>query len=233
MSSHFFLPPGGAQGDRFHLTGSEASHIIRVLRHKAGDTLLFFDGKGARLEGTITEVLEDGSIKGTLKDAGSTPERRLKLHLYPALIKGNRWDWLLEKAVELGAHSINPVITKRTVARPEGKPERWERLVTAAAKQCGRATLPAVAAPRSLPEAAASAPGLKLVAWEETPEARLPDLSEAAEVSLFVGPEGGFDEAELKSSGAVPFGLGSNILRAETAALAAIVLVNQAAVASA
>jgi 16S rRNA (uracil1498-N3)-methyltransferase len=229
VPSHFFLPPGGAQGDRFHLTGSEASHITRVLRHKVGDSLLFFDGKGARLQGTITEVLEDGSVKGTLKDAGATPERRLKLHLYPALIKGNRWDWLLEKAVELGVHSINPVITKRTVARPEGKPERWERLVTAAAKQCGRATLPAVAEPRPLLEAAKAAPGLKLVAWEDAPDAMVPELAEVGEVSLFVGPEGGFDKEEVDSLQAVRFGLGPTILRAETAVLAAIVVVNHSA----
>jgi 16S rRNA (uracil1498-N3)-methyltransferase len=226
VSSHFFLPPGGVAGERFHLEGPEALHISRVLRHKAGDALQFFDGKGMRYEGVITEVGEDGSLRGTLKPLVSKEKSGVKLHLYPALLKGNRWDWLLEKAVELGVHSINPVITRRTVARPEGKPERWDRLVVAAAKQCGRDFLPPVAAPVSLAAALASAPGQKLMAWEGDPEAPALALS-GAELSLFVGPEGGFDEAEAKDSGAVLFGLGPLILRAETAVLAAIVIVSR------
>lgn len=226
MANQFFLPAGSVSGDRFHLTGHEATHVTRVLRHKEGDVLLFFDGKGGRWEGTIAEVHDDGSIYGTLKPLAAAARPAFRLHLYPALIKGNRWDWLLEKAVELGVDSIHPVVTRRTVARPEGKPERWERLVVAAAKQCERSTLPAVAAPAPLAEALASAPGLKLMAWEGRPDAPLPSLPD--EVSLFVGPEGGFTREEAEGSGAVLFGLGPLVLRAETAVLAAVTLVGSA-----
>lgn len=247
----FFVAPEDIQKKSFRLTGPEAFHVVKVLRYGQGQSLALFDGKGGRFEGVIERVDPDGSVLGKLTATLKADDARaaVKLHLYLGLLKASHWDYALEKATELGAASVTPVLTPRTVvllhevSRVQAKAERWGRLVMAAAKQCGRADLPPVREAVQFRDALRSAKdrGLVLLAWEGMKgsvaaehlrlalrEADQKRGVESLDVHLFIGPEGGFSEEEIElaeASGAVVFGMGPRTLRAETAALAAITLV--------
>lgn len=247
----FFVAPEDIQKKSFRLTGPEAFHVVKVLRYAKGQSLALFDGKGGRFEGVIESVHDDGTVTGqltaTLKaDALRKP---IRLHLYLGLLKASHWDYALEKGTELGVASFVPVLTPRTVVilhevdRVKSKAERWSRIVMAAAKQSGRADLPVVREPVQFRDAirACKDKGLSLMAWEGmkgsvAAETLRPALREAdqkrgvesLDVQLFIGPEGGFSAEEVEMSeaeDAVVFGMGPRVLRAETAAIAAITLV--------
>ena len=247
----FFLPENALTDKKFQLKGPEAFHITKVLRYRPGQSLVLFDGKGGRFEGVIDEISSDGTVSGSLVSTlHETGDRKaVALNLCQGLLKAGPWDYVLQKGTELGVASFTPVLTPRTVVllheaeRARAKAERWGRVVMAAAKQCGRASLPEVREPAEFRDAIKSSEGrgLTLLAWEglsgatasESPRLALREAdqnrgAESLAVSLFIGPEGGFSEEEVdlaESLGAVVFGLGSRTLRAETAALAAVALV--------
>jgi 16S rRNA (uracil1498-N3)-methyltransferase len=242
----FFLPPKSFKDKSFLLEGPEAYHIVKVLRYREGEALEFFDGLGGRYKGKITHVHPDGGVEGAITEVMIKPHAaaQARLELYPALLKSSRWEWLLEKGPEIGIHSFQPVVTQRTVVllheaeRVQTKNDRWNRIILAAAKQCGRAELPPVASPAPLRDALAQAQkkGLVLMGWEGMAGSAAGSVLKAAiaaeraknrrpvTISLFIGPEGGFtaEEVELaESHNAVFFGLGASTLRGETAAIAA------------
>ncbi len=245
----FFVLPDNIQGNSFRLTGPEAFHAVRVLRYAKGQSLSLFDGKGGRFKGVIETINTDGSVAGPITATVKAHDVRapVRLHLNLGLLKAGHWDYALEKATELGVASFVPVLTPRTVVllhevdRVRSKQERWSRLVMAAAKQSGRADLPLVREPVQFRDAIRACKGLTLMAWEgmkgsiasETlrlalREADLKRGAESLDVYLFIGPEGGFSEEEVEmaeAADAVLFGLGPRVLRAETAALAAVTLV--------
>jgi 16S rRNA (uracil1498-N3)-methyltransferase len=247
----FFVAPEDIQKKSFRLTGPEAFHVTKVLRYAAGQSLALFDGKGGRFEGVIERIGADGAVEGTLTATVQADDARaaVKLHLYLGLLKASHWDYALEKAVELGVSSITPLLTPRTVVllhevdRARGKAERWARVVMAAAKQCGRAELPPVREPAQFRDAmrACKDKGLILLAYEGlkgsiAAERLRPALREAdqargavaLDVHLFIGPEGGFSPEEIElaeAEGGIVFGMGPRTLRAETAAAAAVTLV--------
>jgi 16S rRNA (uracil1498-N3)-methyltransferase len=199
----------------------------------------------------IERIDADGTVAGKLTATIKADDARaaVRLHLYLGLLKASHWDYALEKATELGAASITPLLTPRTVVllhevdRAKSKAERWSRVVMAAAKQCGRAELPPVRAPQQFRDAvrACKDKGLALLAWEGMKgsvaaehlrlalrEADQKRGAESLDVHLFIGPEGGFSEEEIElaeAEGAVVFGMGPRTLRAETAAAAALTLV--------
>lgn len=257
----FFLPPEALKDKTFRLTGPEAFHITKVLRYQPGQSLVLFDGKGGRFEAVIKTIEKDGAVSGALTGTlhGSEDRKPVEIVLYQGLLKSSHWDWVLEKATELGVSSFVPVTTPRTVVllreaeKVKAKGERWGRVVMAAAKQCGRADLPAVREPAQFRDAIKACTlrpedepverpkALTLLAWEglngatacETLRLSLREADqfrgqEKITVNLFVGPEGGFTEDEVEiaeSLGAVIFGLGPRTLRAETAAVAAVSLI--------
>lgn len=247
----FFVAPEDIQKKSFRLTGPEAFHVTKVLRYAPGQSLALFDGKGGRFEGVIERLEADGSVTGKLTATLQADDARqpVKVHLYLGLLKASHWDYALEKATELGVASVVPLLTPRTVVllhevqRAQAKQDRWARVVMAAAKQCGRADLPPVREPAQFRDAvrAAKEKGLILVAWEgmkgsvaaENLRLALRDADQkrggaSLDVHLFVGPEGGFSEEEIElaeAAGAVVFGMGPRVLRAETAAAAALTLV--------
>ena len=243
----FFLPPEAANDERFRLDGPEAFHIVKVLRHKEGDVLPLFDGRGGRFEGVITRIGEDGSVEGRLTARASQPKAAAAdVRLYLGLLKASHWELALEKGTELGASVLVPVLTPRTVVllheaeRVHAKRLRWERIVMAAAKQCARADLPRLEDPVEFRDAIRQCQGrgLTIVAWEGLkgapagaalgPALRGLPPDAPRRVNVFIGPEGGFSDEEIElaeSLGALVCGLGPRILRAETAALAACALV--------
>lgn len=212
------------------LSGEEAHHLIRVARVRAGEKVRLFDGRGNIWTGVVTEI-DPGSPLITRLVALPPNEPDHPVHLLAGLIKGDRWEWLLEKAVELGATRITPLLTSRTVAKPpEGASRlaRWEKIITAASKQCERGVIPTLDTPETLTAMLKKldrpAPlETRLLFVERTSAAEAPRIE--GEVRLAIGPEGGFteEEAELfRRAGFQKASLGARILRAETAALAAL-----------
>ena len=239
---HRFHVPALAPSGEQRLTGDLAHRIARVLRMPAGERVRLFDGSGREVVAVLAGVTAQAvSVRLLDELLPAPPEPRL--HLYQALIRPNRFDWLLEKATELGATTLTPVVSERVqVRRSELGPSRaarWARIIVEACEQCGRRTLPELRDPRSFSEALAEASGVIVLAWE-TARGDAPALGTAlrnlqrdgvdaaadgAEVSLFIGPEGGFAVAEVAAArerGVVVVSLGPRILRAETAALAAL-----------
>lgn len=203
--------------------GEEAHHLARVLRIRVGERFVAFDGTGVEAEAEVLSVGPQvhARVLGTRRPDVEAPR---DVTLYLALVKGERFDWAVEKATELGVARIVPLETERTEVRDPGEArrKRWQRLAASAAAQSGRVRVPEVAAPEKLPLALADAPRPAVLlapgggAFPAHPSA------------LFIGPEGGFTEAEVeaaRASGVQPVGLGPRILRVETAALAALSLV--------
>lgn len=222
------------------VTGEAAHHLHRVLRLERGDPCTLFDGAGR-----VATALVDGWTHGALelrltsiRDLPPLPGPTLELIV--AVLKADKLDWVVQKLTELGVDRIVPVHTARSVARPKAdsaarRQERIGRILREAARQCGRAHLPRLDPIRPLGEALAEtdAPGeLRLFCWEEAPlEARLGTLLEGAldapRLRILIGPEGGLtaEEASLATAhGFLPASLGTLILRAETAAIAACAL---------
>ncbi len=243
----FFLPQGSVSGEAFFLKGPEAFHVAKVLRCRPGESLTLFDGRGRRFEGVISEIRKDGTVAGTLKREiqGGAAAARSRIVLYQALLKPARWDWILEKATELGVAAFVPLLTQRTLipeSAAKAKAERSRRVILAAAKQCGRSRLPELQEAAHLRDALKSCQGQGLVffAWEALPgvcaaSVLRPALAkefrrsrnEGSELTahVFIGPEGGWADEEVElaeAEGALLFGLGPQTLRAETAALAAV-----------
>lgn len=239
----FLIAPDDAARNCFRLTGAEAFHVVKVLRYAKGQTLDLFDGRGGRFEGVIEDVDSEGAVTGRLTKIAAADVVPARVHLYLGLLKSSHFDDALDKAVQLGAASVTPLLTPRTVVllheveRVKSKAERWSRLVMASAKQCGRADLPPVKEPAQFRDAirACKDQGVILLAWEglrgvPAGEALAQALKDAAgrDVFLFIGPEGGFSEEEVElaeTEGGVLFGLGPRLLRAEAAAAAALALV--------
>lgn len=229
-----FWLPEPPPAESFALTGDLAHRLSRVLRLTPGIQIELFDGSGRRWQARIADV-RPRSVAVTLDGPPYQEAAPAETVLLPALIRPQRFDWLLEKATELGATAIAPVVTARSVVRIQGsgRPERWQRIVAEAAEQCGRATLPRLAVPAPLTVALAGCAAPLLIAAEPAHGAAWP-LGEVVAtlgsdpVAVLVGPEGGFTHDEVAAAvaaGARPVSLGPHILRAETAAVAALAVI--------
>ncbi len=157
-------------------------------------------------------------------------EAAVEVVVYQSLIRTNRFDFVLEKGTEIGVARFVPIIAGRTQVQEEAsksRSERWQRLITEAAEQCGRGRLPAVGETQTFEASIRSAPGLKLMPYESERDLRLGDYLRSltehpSVVSIFIGPEGGWEDAEValaRESGAVLVTLGRRVMRAETAAV--------------
>lgn len=211
------------------ICGNDAAHISRVLRMKPGERLVVCDSDGIEYDTVILAVGEECvlAVKAEKISLNEPPYRAV---VYQALVKGDKFETVIQKGTELGASIFVPVVTRRCVARLDGakeiakKTERWQRIAEEAAKQCGRAVIPEVKVPVSLKEALSCAEGLKLFCYEGEGTVPLTEVLAAGEtpdtVSVFIGPEGGFSEEEVqaaKDCHAEMCGLGRRILRTETA----------------
>jgi 16S rRNA (uracil1498-N3)-methyltransferase len=228
---------GTLQGSDVTLTGDVAHRVARVLRMKRGDNIILSEGGEAEYEIELTGVTSD-AIAGTLTQRLDKPaEPRVELTLYQALIRPNRFDLVLEKGTEIGVSRFVPVTSERSQipdrAASGNRMSRWQRLIVEAAEQSGRGRPPEIVAPVALDEALRTARGLKLLPWEGERllplGAHLRGLNDRpAAVSLFIGPEGGFDRSEVdlaRTAGCTLVTLGPRILRSETAGIVASALV--------
>ncbi len=219
-------------GDTAALTGSNAAHLARVLRARVGQQFDISLGDRIR-RGTITSVDHarvELSLGEDVPALAITP-----LSLYLAVFKFDRFEWAVEKSTELGVARIVPVVARRTeahlAASAAKRVERWRRIALEAAQQSRRLAPPEIAEPLKLKTALDSAAPLKIVLAENEQAAMLRDVlamsEETSAASLAIGPEGGWAEEELAlfdSAGWQRASLGPTILRAETAALAAVSL---------
>lgn len=229
----FFVAPEALAGDEVSIADQGLAHQIgRVLRLGPGARVLLLDGQGAACEVELTAVTRDG-IRGLVRArAAAAGEPPLHLSVFIALIRPERFEWALQKCVELGAARLVPVICARALPgdrTDERKLERWRRIVREAAEQSCRGVLPEVNAPLSFADACvqAAVAALPLILWErEAPPLRelLRRGPAPASLSLISGPEGGISESELTAAsdhGIMPVSLGPRLLRAETAPVAA------------
>lgn len=236
-------------GQRAQLDREESKHLLTVLRADLGDVLPLTDGRGHDLTGELVRADKRRcEVRLTGVAAAATEVAPPRLHLACAVVKGRRFETALEKAVELGVHSITPLATERGVVAPrDGKLDRWQHLMIAALKQCGRCHLPELRR-LSTPVAvldAATGPAIYGAAPDDaidqarlTPPALADRLREAIdsdptpppEVVLLIGPEGGWSPGELRLLAvreAIPLDLGPHVLRTETAAVAGLTVLQQ------
>ena len=222
----FFLEPAAWSGEAA-LTGDEAKHCARVMRAQVGDSITVFDGLGKSAEAKILSVSKS-QVSLRLGEPCIEPTPKVQVVLVQAVIKGKAMDWLLQKAVELGVSEIQPLSTCNAVVQPgDGKEEKWQRVVLEACKQCGRSrvpkVLPVISFSDFLEKAASDA---RIIASLEASARPLKEcissLGERDKLTLIVGPEGDFSPAEYAQASDHQYlaaGLGSAVLRSETAAI--------------
>lgn len=218
-------------GDRLAVTGQDAVHIGRSLRMSVGDALVVCDGRGTECDCVIGAFEGDTVWLDVTARRASEAEPTCAVTLYQGLPKSDKMEWIIQKAVELGAVRIVPVQMARSVAvmneKSAKKAARWQKIADEAAGQCGRGILPAVETPITFSEALARLAAENTVVCYEGGGAPLASFANAdtAAVSLVVGPEGGIDKKEidrLAQNGAALATLGPRILRCETAPIAAL-----------
>ncbi|HEX8189735.1 MAG TPA: 16S rRNA (uracil(1498)-N(3))-methyltransferase [Pyrinomonadaceae bacterium] len=232
----FYAPPGAFGVDGVLLSEEESRHLRDVLRLRAGEEARVFDGEGREFACVVAEAggrrgparLE---VRGPAEPPG--PESPLELTLAVALLKGEKFDLVVQKATELGAARVVPVETKRADVRPRDerdaskRVERWRRLALEAAKQCGRARVPPVEGPTAFNMFVETRAHEARVLFAEGGGASLESLAtqtrgRPAAVTALVGPEGGWEDEEVahaRAQGWAVVTLGGRTLRAETAAI--------------
>ena len=231
--SRFFIDAPLSLGQH-ELPEAQAHYIARVLRHAAGDAVQLFDGSGREYQGELIEVGKK-AVRVELREAfDGLAESPLRIHLGQGLSRGERMDWAIQKATELGAGEITPILSERCEVRlrDERAGKRlahWRQVAISACEQCGRSLLPVIHPP------------LELSAWLQRIEADLklvlhplaePWASHAPPRSLafLIGPEGGLSDAEVeqaKRSGFHAARLGPRVLRTETAPVVALAVAQQ------
>jgi 16S rRNA (uracil1498-N3)-methyltransferase len=241
MQRHrFYAPPSSFTETSVRLDADEAHHLTRVLRLGPGASVFVFDGEGAEYECEVSRVAKHEINLNLLRRLGDAVESPLRLTLAQALIKGDKFDWVIQKTTELGVTRIAPLVTdhsdikrdfKRAEERAGQRIERWRRISIEALKQCGRRKLVEICEPASFDDFCESATQNACLVFSERGGESLAEaaakLRDANQLSLCVASEGGWSERELMkaaSCGFTPVSLGSRILRTETAAIVAVSL---------
>jgi 16S rRNA (uracil1498-N3)-methyltransferase len=239
MSMHrFFIAPSCFEDQQVRLTGDQAHQICHVLRLQVDQRIVVLDGRGDEYEVCLREVGAKQVVGDRVARRHAQGEPVTSVMLLQSLLKRDKFEWVLQKATEVGVSMIVPVITARSLIRDNGpfKPARlarWQRILTEAAEQAHRGRIPTLGEPVTLAE------GLRLAGQADRSlmacpqiESRslcacLEDVPRAASLAVFIGPEGGFAPEEIdqaRQAGTLPINLGPRILRTETAAIVAVSL---------
>ena len=232
----FFVPQ--LYNEEMYIEGVDARHISKVLRMQPGDKLQIVSDDGVSAMAEITAIASERVSVRCLEKLAESHEPRVRLVLAQGLAKGEKMDFIIQKAVEMGAYSVIPVAMEHSVVRLDSvkaakKVERWQKIAESAAKQSKRDLIPQVQPVQSMAEMLTSCDcETKIIAYECEDRLSLKAALQAAgaaggihELLLIIGPEGGISEGELelaRQAGAVPVSLGRRILRAETAGLVAM-----------
>jgi len=237
--ARFFIAQRDLEKDQGLITGEELQHLRRVLRLGPGDRVILFDGGGQEHEGVIRSVTESVAKIEILRSYEANRESLLDMTLAVGLTKGEKMDFVVEKATELGARTVVPFVSMYTVPKLDHvkmakRSRRWQKIALNAAKQCGRTRVPDILGLCDFRELVTQPSGemLKLLFWERESCQMLNHVyateGKVRAVLVVVGPEGGLsaEEAGLaQEHGFKLVGLGCRVLRAETAAIAVMSLV--------
>lgn len=235
---HRFYIDSSAEGcDEITITGDDVVHITRVLRLGEGDEIIVCDCVGYDCLCKVVRTSKDEVTAKVQSREKNNAEANIDITVYQGVPKGDKLDTVVQKCVELGAVRIVPVAMKRCVAvikDPAKKAQRLQKIAHEAAKQCGRARVPRVDCVMSFADALADASGadLRLLPYEAEKMSSIKNVlrqsNDVKNISIFIGPEGGFDPSEVelaKDRGFSVVSMGPRILRTETAPLAAITAV--------
>ena len=237
----FFISSDCIVGDRVTLGGGVARQLFRVLRAGPGERIVVLDSSGWEYHVILEDVTSHrarGTVTQRLRSKG---EPRIEITLYQAVLKADRFEFVLQKGTELGVSVFVPVFCSRSVPKDTEsgwfakRNQRWQKIVTEAAEQSHRGWVPIVESPLEFTAACSASEGLMLMPWEQENNTGIRaalglwrDVGEDSQVSIFMGPEGGFTQQEVEyacSKGAVLVSLGDRILRSETAAVTTVAAV--------
>lgn len=219
--------------ESIELTGAASHYLTRVLRLSKGDPLILFNGDGRDYSAEISEVQSKRVLVRLLDSTIPDKESPLKITLVQAICRGERMDYALQKATELGVFCVQPLISHRVevrldIARQAKRMKHWQGVVISACEQSGRAIVPEIKSPLSMIEWMAEADDSPRVVLDPFVKNKLSGLSvDGDAISILVGPEGGFTQEEVDAvrlSGLTAVSLGPRILRTETAGPAAIAI---------
>ena len=230
----FFIEDENAAEDFVTIEGSDVNHIKNVLRMKPGEKIRVCTRNGQNYFCSISDITESFVRADILEREAESTELPCRIYLFQGLPKNDKMEWIIQKCVELGVHAIVPVATKRAVVKldekkAQKKVNRWNAIAESAAKQSGRGIVPEVLPVMKWKEALEYARQLdvKMIPYEKAAginatKQLIASVSFGQSVGIFIGPEGGFEEAEVEAAkeiGAVPVTLGRRILRTETAGM--------------
>ncbi|MEW5949398.1 MAG: 16S rRNA (uracil(1498)-N(3))-methyltransferase [Thermodesulfobacteriota bacterium] len=235
----FFLPREAFSEETAIIAGSDAHHIRNVLRLRRGDRIRVFDGSGLEYIAAISSMTDTGVELRLGEKISSVKEGPFRLSIGQALLKARKMDFIVQKMTELGVFALYPFICERTIPTADmekmpHKKERWEKIAVEAAKQCNRHILPVIHDVQDMTSTLADCQknDLKIMLWEKVSDNNLKRVLTQAQaterVCALIGPEGGFSAREAEEAvraGFIPVGLGRRVLRAETATLAVISII--------
>ena len=228
--NRYYLPAPSWEGETLRLSGEEARHATRVMRVQVGEQIEIFDGCGKAAVCTVTHT-ERQSVDCEIQSEQNHPAPQFPITLCQSIPKGGNMELIVQKAVELGVNTIQPLITQRTVARPDSlakKQEKWQRIALEACKQCGQNHLPEIATPLHFqPWLTELTPfGTAIIASLDERAVHLRKHLEKSpltgNIGLLIGPEGDFSPEEYQhayDAGFHPISFGEIVMRVETASI--------------
>ncbi|WP_435627692.1 16S rRNA (uracil(1498)-N(3))-methyltransferase [Candidatus Ferrigenium straubiae] len=229
----FYCPPPLPSGGSFDLPPEAAHHAARVLRLREGDRVEMFDGIGNACHGVVAAIEGRRVAVDHISATDADRESPLRVMLAQAMTSSEKMDWVIQKVTELGVAEIQPLATERSVARLSAERaakrlEHWQQVAISACEQCGRNLLPEIHAPLDIMvwlQQMKEAPGTKLILLPQGATSLHNQPRPQGGVTLLIGAEGGFAEAESEAAlrcGFTPIRLGVRVLRTETAAIAGL-----------
>ncbi len=232
MTRRFFAPPENVNQQQITLSLEETRHLRDVLRLRVGENVQIFDGAGKEFLCEIETIGKKETVLKIIKEIPpSAPESNLDLTLAVALLKGEKFDLVIQKAVELGVTKFVPLITKRCDIKlkdADRKLERWRKIILESSKQCGRAKLMEIETPIEFANFIKNSASLRLhdenlVLFSERGGESFPNIKSGKKLTALIGSEGGWEDSEIefgRANGVQIITLGGRILRAETAVIA-------------
>lgn len=236
---HFYTEKANISDKSISIFGDDVNHIKNVLRMKEGEEIIICDSEGTDYHSRIISLGKDEVVAEIISSGISEAELPFRVHLFQGLPKKDKMEMIIQKSVELGVYEIIPVMTRRVIVKlddrkkEEAKIKRWQTISESAAKQSGRGIIPEVSGCMSFKEALAAASGMEKVFIpyenaDSSPDGMkaskelLENIPKGSDVAVFIGPEGGFEPAEVEEAvakGAEVISLGKRILRTETAGM--------------